>query len=120
MSGKQQKRTHDFDREGPVVSVTFKNKDALYKSYMGFAKNRGLFCPSKDAVKLNERIFMRVLLPGASAPHLVSGTVMWVCGGPQAGFGVALNSDEPCSKLMSAIENDLGGLLKSEQPTYTM
>ena len=48
-------------RQG-ILSLTIKDKSALYAAYMPFVKNGGLFIPSNKKYKLGDEVFMLLTL----------------------------------------------------------
>ena len=45
-------------RQG-ILSLTIKDKSALYAAYMPFVKNGGLFIPTNKAYNLGDEVFMQ-------------------------------------------------------------
>mgnify|MGYP006184737759 CR=1 FL=1 len=50
-------------RQG-ILSLTIRDKSALYASYMPFIKNGGLFIPTAKPYKLGDEVFMLLNLMG--------------------------------------------------------
>ena len=48
-------------RQG-ILSLTIRDKSALYASYMPFIKNGGLFIPTAKPYKLGDEVFMLLTL----------------------------------------------------------
>ena len=106
-----------------ILSLDIPNKEALYKAYMPYIKNSGLFVPTTRSYRLGEEVFMLLQLFGESDKIPVTGKVIWVTpvgaqGGREPGIGVQLSSDD--STLVNTIENLLAGALNSERRTHAL
>ncbi len=110
-------------RQG-ILSLTIRDKSALYASYMPFVKNGGLFIPTSKTYKLGDEVFMLLTLTDSKDKLPVAGKVAWITpkgaqGNKIAGIGVQFSElDKGATK--SKIENQLAGALKSDRPTHTM
>jgi len=110
-------------RQG-ILSLTIRDKSALYASYMPFVKNGGLFIPTAKTYKLGDEVFMLLTLTDPKDKLPVAGKVAWITpkgaqGNKTAGIGVQFSElDKGATK--SKIENQLAGALKSDRPTHTM
>ena len=110
-------------RQG-ILSLTIRDKSALYASYMPFVKNGGLFIPTAKSYKLGDEVFMLLTLTDSKDKLPVAGKVAWITpkgaqGNKTAGIGVQFSElDKGATK--SKIENQLAGALKSDRPTHTM
>ncbi len=110
-------------RQG-ILSLTIRDKSALYASYMPFVKNGGLFIPTAKTYKLGDEVFMLLTLTDSKDKLPVAGKVAWITpkgaqGNKIAGIGVQFSElDKGATK--SKIENQLAGELKSDRPTHTM
>ncbi len=107
-----------------VLSLTIKDKNALYAAYMPYLKNGGIFVPSSKAYKIGAEVFMLLTLMDSKEKIPVAGTVVWVTpqgaqGNRAAGIGIQF-SDKDSGAARNKIETILGGALKSERPTHTM
>tara|TARA_R110002126_G_scaffold285314_3_gene435589 strand:- start:5893 stop:6219 length:327 start_codon:yes stop_codon:yes gene_type:complete len=105
------------------LTLGFSDIKELYRCYMPFFKNGGLFIRSARQYKMGQSLALSVSLPDALEPLVVTGKVAWVAPhGAQsanpAGIGVAFIDDK--SNLSGQIEKLLGGLQNSTDPTYTM
>lgn len=105
------------------LALGFSDSKELYRCYMPFFKNGGLFIRSARHYRMGQSLALSVTLPDTLEPVIVSGKVAWVSPlGAQssnpAGIGVAFIDDK--HGLSSRIENLLGGMLSSNEPTYTM
>lgn len=112
-------------RSQGILSLTIKDKGALYAAYMPFVKNGGLFIPTNKDYKLGDEIFMLLKLMDETEKLPVVGKVIWVTpkgaqGNRVAGVGVQFASDQDGSEARKKIETYLGGALKSDRPTHTI
>lgn len=110
-------------RQG-ILSLTIKDKNALYAAYMQYVKNGGLFIPTNKNYKLGDEVFILLSLMDESERIPVAGKIIWVTpvgaeGNRAAGIGVQFN-DQDGGMARNKIEGYLGGALKSEKPTHTM
>jgi type IV pilus assembly protein PilZ len=108
-----------------VLSLSIKEKSALYAAYMPFIKGGGLFIPTNKTYKLGEEVYMLLTLMEDPAKIPVSGKVIWVTpqgaiGGRMQGIGVQFAANESGNAARNKIEGFLGGALKSSRPTHTM
>jgi len=111
-------------RQG-ILSLTIKDKGALYAAYMPFVKNGGLFIPTNKDYKLGDEIFMLLKLMDESEKLPIVGKVIWITpkgaqGNRVAGIGVQFTGDQDGENARKKIETYLGGALKSDRPTHTM
>lgn len=110
-------------RQG-ILSLTIRDKSALYASYMPFIKNGGLFIPTNKSYKLGDEVFMLLTLMDTREKLPVAGRVVWITpkgaqGSKKAGIGVQFSElDKGATK--SKIENQLAGALKSDRSTHTI
>ncbi|NOY66459.1 MAG: pilus assembly protein PilZ [Gammaproteobacteria bacterium] len=110
-------------RQG-ILSLTIKDKSALYAAYMPFVKNGGLFIPTKKEYKLGDEVFMLLTLMDETEKLPVAGIIVWVTpAGAQSnrapGIGVQF-SDQDGGAAKNKIETYLAGALEAERPTHTM
>jgi len=110
-------------RQG-ILSLTIKDKSALYAAYMPFVKGGGLFIPTKKDYQLGEEVFMLLTLMEESEKIPVAGKIVWVTppgaqGNRAAGIGVQF-SDQDDGAARNKIEGFLAGALDSDRPTHTM
>ena len=106
-----------------VLSLTIKDKSALYAAYMPFLKGGGLFVPTNKTYKLGEEVFMLLTLLEDQEKIPVAGNVVWITpvgaqGNRAAGVGVQFSAKEDVAR--TKIEAILGGVLQSNRPTHTM
>ncbi len=107
-----------------IATLTIKEKKQLYKAYMPFVINGGLFIPTKRAYKMGEEVLMMLLLMNEKERIPLAGTVIWKtpegCDGNRvAGIGIQL-SNKDGGKVKDKIETYLAGALELERSTNTM
>jgi type IV pilus assembly protein PilZ len=118
MNATQSPRAHQ------ILTLTIKDKNALYMAYMPFIKNGGLFIPTARKYQLGDEVFMLLTLMEDQERIPVAGKVIWITpsgseGNRQAGIGVQF-SDQDNGQTRARIETFLAGALKSDRPTHTM
>lgn len=107
-----------------LLTLTIKDKSALYLAYMPYVVNGGLFIPTNSTYHLGDEVFMLLNLMGEAEKIPVAGTVIWMTpkgaqGKRTAGIGVQF-SDEDQGNTQKKIENYLAGALGGEKLTHTM
>ena len=107
-----------------ILSLTIRDKSALYASYMPFVKNGGLFIPTTKTYKLGDEVFMLLTLMEDKEKLPIAGKIVWITpkgaqGNRTAGIGVQF-SDLDKGQTRNKIENVLAAALKSERQTHTM
>jgi type IV pilus assembly protein PilZ len=110
-------------RQG-ILSLTIKDKSALYAAYMPYIKGGGLFIPTKKSYQLGEEVFMLLTLMDETEKIPVAGKIVWITppgaqGNRAAGIGVQF-SDQDDGVARNKIEGYLAGALESDRPTHTM
>ncbi len=110
-------------RQG-ILSLTIKDKSALYAAYMPFVKNGGLFIPTNKSYQIGDEVFMLLTLMEEPEKIPVAGTIVWITpkgaqGNRAAGIGVQF-SDQDGGAARNKIETYLAGALKADRPTHTM
>ncbi len=110
-------------RQG-ILSLTIKDKYALYAAYMPFVKNGGLFIPTNKEYKISDEVFMLITLMDEKEKIPVAGRIIWITpkgaeGNRAAGIGVQF-SDQDGGNARNKIETYLAGMLQSDRSTHTM
>jgi type IV pilus assembly protein PilZ len=108
-----------------VLSLSIREKSALFAAYMPFIKGGGLFIPTNKSYRIGEEVFMLLTLMEDPTKLPVSGKVIWVTptgshGGRAQGVGVQFQNNESGQQARNKIEGLLGGNLKSARSTHTM
>lgn len=106
-----------------ILSLAIETKEDLYKAYMPFVTNGGLFIPTPRAYQLGEEVFMLLSLMDEPDKLPVTGKVVWVTpkaaqGGRVPGIGIQLSQDD--SALVRKIETYLAGSLSSGRRTHSL
>ena len=89
-----------------LLTLTIKDKSALYLAYMPYVINGGLFIPTNSSYRLGDEVFMLLNLMGEDEKI-------------PAGIGVQF-SDQDQGNTQKKIENYLAGALGGDKPTHTM
>ena len=110
------------DRSG-ILSLSIKDKAALYSAYMPFVTNGGLFVATDKNYTLGEEIFLLLNIMDEPEKIPVAGKVVWITpqgaqGNRSAGIGVQFSDQDDTARR--TIENHLAGSLQSDRPTHTM
>ncbi|MFT5259758.1 MAG: type IV pilus assembly protein PilZ [Saprospiraceae bacterium] len=107
-----------------TIPLRYKSMGQVYKSFMPFLSNGGLFIPTKKNYKLGDEVNMVVKLPDGDEKYKLTCSVVWIS--PEAissdkkqGIGVEFPESNG-SAMRHRIESYLGDRLASEEPTYTM
>ncbi len=107
-----------------LLTLTIRDKSALYLAYMPFVKNGGLFVPTNTHYRLGDEVFMLLNLMGENDKIPIAGRVMWVTpkrasGRRAAGIGVQF-SEQDRGQTQKKIETLLAGALAGDKHTHTM
>ena len=110
-------------RQG-ILSLTIKDKHALYAAHMQFVQNGGLFIPTNKKYNLGDEVFMLLTLMDETERIPVAGKIIWITpvgaeGNRAAGIGVQF-SNQDGGVARNKIEAYLAGALKADRPTHTM
>lgn len=107
-----------------VISVSIKDKQALYMAYMPFIRNGGIFIQSKKNYQLSEEVFLLLKIMDEPDQIPIAGKIIWVTpdnaqDSRSKGIGIQFNEDDS-NMIISKIETKLGASLKSKRRTHTM
>lgn len=108
-----------------ILSLSIKDKGALYAAYMPYIKNGGIFIPTNKQYKLGDEVFILLKLMDEADKMPVVGKVVWKTpqhaqGNRVAGIGVQFAEDSDGEAVRNKIETYLAGSLKSDRLTHTM
>jgi len=108
-----------------MLSLSIKERTALYAAYMPFLKNGGIFVPTTRPHQIGEQVYMLLSLMEGPVKIPLSGTVVWVTppgaqGSRQQGIGVHFDNSEASRDVRNKIEGILGNAMKSTRQTHTM
>ena len=107
-----------------ILSLTIKDKSALYAAYMPFLEGGGLFVPTTDKYKLGDEVFLLLSLIDEPEKLPVIGHVVWITpkgaqGNRAAGIGIQFSKHED-GTVVKLLETHLAGALQSDRATHTM
>ena len=107
-----------------VLSLTIKDKSALYAAYMPYVRGGGIFITSTKSYKLGDEVFMLLTLMDSKEKIPVAGHVIWVTppgaqGSRTSGIGIQF-SEKDSGIARNKIEGILVGALNSDRLTHTM
>jgi type IV pilus assembly protein PilZ len=110
-------------RQG-ILSLTIKDKAALYAAYMPFIKNGGLFIPTNKGYNLGDEVFMLLTLMEDKERLPVAGKIIWMTpagaqGNKTAGIGVQFGAQDN-GQTRNKIETYLAGAMNADRMTHTM
>lgn len=121
--GKDAGGAHGVSRPS-VMSLSIREKAALYAAYMRFVEGGGLFIPTTRPARLGDDIYAIVSLMEETSKVPIPGKVCWITPagvpGRQQGIGVQFAKNEAGAEARRVIENLLSGALKSTRPTHTI
>jgi type IV pilus assembly protein PilZ len=107
-----------------VMSLSIKEKAALYAAYMRFVDGGGLFVPTTRPAHLGDEVYAILTLMDEPAKVPIPGKVCWVTPagvpGRQQGIGIQFARNEAGEQARNKIETLIGGVLKSARPTHTI
>lgn len=109
-----------------VLSLSIREKTALYAAYMPYIKGGGIFIPTTRAYRLGDEVFMLLTLMDDPNKVPVAGRVVWITpegaqGNKVAGIGVQFGDSESGVSARNKIEGLLAGTSKNPpRPTHTM
>jgi type IV pilus assembly protein PilZ len=110
-------------RQG-IMSISIKEKNALYQSYMPFIINGGLFVPTDRDYPMGQEVFMLLNLMEEPERIPIAGKVIWKTPGGSSGYrtaGIGVQfSDQDGGLARAKIETYLAGALGTDRPTHTM
>ena len=103
-----------------IMNLTIKDKKTLYRAYMPFVKNGGLFIPTLKKYNLGDDVFILLGLMDEPERIPAAGKVIWITpvgamGNRTAGIGVQFaEQDEGATR--KKIEIHLAGMLDATDP----
>lgn len=108
-----------------ILSLTIKDKGALYAAYMPFIKGGGLFIPTNKEYKFGDEVFMLLKLMDETDKTPVVGIVVWKTpkaaqGNRITGIGVQFSQDAEGKAVRNQIDTYLAGMQNSDRLTHTM
>ncbi len=108
-----------------VLSLTIKERSALYAAYMPFLKGGGIFIPTPKPYRIGDEVLMLLTLLDEPSKLHVDGHVVWITptgsqNNKTQGIGVQFSENENGITVRNKIEALLGGTMKSTRPTHTL
>lgn len=107
-----------------VITCNIPDLDTLYKSYLGFVSEGGIFVPSSKAHKMGEDVFVAFTLPGSKERYPLNGKIVWLnqkgTATRPAGFGIQFGKDMVAQRMKNEVERLLAGQTENDRPTYTL
>lgn len=107
-----------------VLSLSIKEKSALYSAYMPLLKNGGIFVPTNKSYKLGDEIYLILSLMDDPHKYPIAGKVAWITpadaqNNKTQGIGVHFPDDDSGKRVKVTIEAMLGTALNSTRATHT-
>ena len=107
-----------------VISLSIKEKGALYAAYMPFVEHGGLFVPTQRPAQLGDDLYVILTLMDDPAKVAIPGKVAWITPagttGRQQGIGIQFSKTDASMQARAKIEDLLGSTLKSSRPSNTV
>jgi len=108
-----------------MLSLSIKERTALYAAYLPFVKRGGLFIPTNRPYQMGDQVYMLLTLMDDPNKLPISGKVVWITpggaqGNRQQGIGVQFDENEGSNTVRGKIEGILGNAMKSTRHTHTM
>ena len=108
-----------------ILSLSIRDKQALYKAYMPFVSGGGLFVPSTKHFALGDEVFLLLTVMEFEERLPIPGKVIWItpqgaAGNRKAGIGVQFADTQDGAHARTVIESHLSTVLKSNKATHTM
>ena len=115
---------NESDTRQGILSLTIKDKNALYAAYMDYVSGGGLFIPTNKKYNLGDEVFMLLSLIGESERIPIAGKIIWITpigaeGSRATGVGVQFNEQDG-GVARAKIETYLAGSAASGRATHTM
>ena len=109
-------------RQG-ILSLSIKDKNTLYLSYMPFVINGGLFIPTTRDYEMGQEVFLLLNLMDETESLPIIGKIIWITPPRSGSFrpgGIGVQfSDQDGGIARNKIENYLAGA-QSNRSTHTM
>ncbi len=104
-----------------ILSHNIDDQQELYRSYMPFLMNGGLFIPTRKRFKLGDEVLILLTLMGEER-MAVPGRVAWLSarGNRNSGVGVQFLETDEGNQAQNKISSELAGKLESDAVTHTL
>lgn len=108
-----------------ILSLSIKDRHALFGAYMPFVRGGGLFVQSTKRFNLGDEVFLLLTLMELEERLPIPGKVVWITpqgsqGNRKPGIGVQFADTPDGSHARTIIESHLANLLSSDRKTHTM
>ena len=108
-----------------ILSLSIRDRQALYKSYMPFVSGGGLFVPSTKNFSLGDEVFLLLTVMEIEERLPIPGKIIWItpqgaAGNRKAGIGIQFADTQDGAHARNIIESHLTNMLKSNKSTHTM
>ena len=107
-----------------VISLSIREKGALYAAYMPFVEHGGLFVPTQRPAQLGDDLYVILTLMDDPAKVAIPGKVAWVTPagttGRQQGIGIQFSKTDASMQARAKIDDLLGSTLQSSRPSNTV
>jgi len=107
-----------------TLTLNINDKEQLFKAYMPFIKNGGLFVATPEAYQMGQEVKILLKLLEEAREWIIPGKVVWMTplyaqANRPAGVGVQFDV-KTGNDVRAKIESYLGDKLTSDQPTDTL
>ncbi|MEM7054209.1 MAG: PilZ domain-containing protein [Pseudomonadota bacterium] len=104
-----------------ILSHSIEDQQELYRSYMPFMLNGGLFIQTRKKFKLGDEVLILLTLMGEDR-MAVPGRIAWLSsrGHRGAGVGIQFLDTEEGNQAQTRIASELAGQLDVDRPTHTL
>ena len=107
-----------------VLSISIKERAALYAAYMPYLKGGGIFLPTAKSFAMGDAVLVILQLLDNPKRFPLNGIVAWITPAGVAnkaqGIGVQFPQDELGLEARQLIESSLGSALRSGRKTHTL
>lgn len=108
-----------------MLSLSIKERTALYAAFLPFVKRGGLFIPTNRPYQMGDQVYMLLTLMDDPNKLPISGKVVWITpggaqGNRQQGIGVQFDDNDGSNTVRGKIEGILGNAMKATRHTHTM
>ncbi len=108
-----------------ILSLSIRDRQALFKSYMPFVSGGGLFVPSNKHFSLGDEVFLLLTVMEFEERLPIPGKIIWItprgaAGNRKAGIGIQFADTQDGAHARTVIQSHLATMLKSNKATHTM
>lgn len=106
-----------------IINLTIQDIEELYKSYMPYIQNGGLFVKTQKLYQMGAEVFLLLSLMDETERLPIPGKVVWITPAhannqQPSGIGIQFAPADN-GQTRARIETYLAGKLNSDRPTYT-